>query len=97
MRQLLVRVPDDVHARLAARAARSGRSMNELAVELLEHDLADERTDARARMHARARALGVLAEPFPPGAAVSAQDRMRALGSTHGLGPILDDLITEGL
>ncbi|MGH9120959.1 MAG: FitA-like ribbon-helix-helix domain-containing protein, partial [Acidimicrobiales bacterium] len=28
MKQLLLRVPDDVHRRLAARAARDGRSLN---------------------------------------------------------------------
>jgi plasmid stability protein len=36
MKQLLLRVPDDVHRRLAMRAAREGRSVNALATELLD-------------------------------------------------------------
>ncbi|MDX6240733.1 MAG: HicB family [Kribbellaceae bacterium] len=37
MRQLLLRVPDDLHARLAARAQERGQSVNALATELLDH------------------------------------------------------------
>lgn len=79
MRQLLIRVPDDVHARLAARAARSRRSMNEIALEMPERDLADERFDERARVRGRVRARGFLAESDPPLATVTAEDVSRPL------------------
>jgi predicted HicB family RNase H-like nuclease len=36
LKQLLLRVPEDVHRRLAARAKREGRSVNALATEILD-------------------------------------------------------------
>ncbi len=43
MRQLLLRIPDDLHARLTGRARRSGRSANAIAMELVEQGVADGR------------------------------------------------------
>ncbi len=94
MRQLLLRLPDDLHARLTGRARRSGRSANAIATELLEQGVLDESGDARATLRSRARRLGVLAGPAV--AVVPAADRQTVLESVRGIGPILDELLVEG-
>lgn len=93
MRQLLLRIPDDLHARLTGRARRSGRSANTIATELLEQGVADESGDARAALRARARRLGVLAAHT---AGVPTVDRDDALESMRGIGPVLDQLFADG-
>jgi hypothetical protein len=93
MKQILLRVPDDVHRRLAARAAREGRSVNALATELLDLAAEADRGDRRARLRATAAAAGMLhgarseSRELPPGR------RRRIIESTRGLGPMADDLI----
>ena len=67
------------------------------ALEVASGDLAEERFDERARVRGRARALGFLADSDLPRATVTAEDRARALESTRGLGPILEEMIAEGL
>lgn len=62
MRQILTRVDDRLHAQLKERAAAEGRSMNELVIEALHRQL-DADDDPRARLRARAAALGLLAYP----------------------------------
>ena len=62
MKQLIARIDDDLHANLKRRAAAEGRSMNALVTELLS---AGPPMDERARLRARAKALGLLRE-FPP-------------------------------
>ncbi|MBX6387126.1 MAG: hypothetical protein IRZ07_29800 [Microbispora sp.] len=53
--------------------------------------------DARVKLRARARRLGVLAEGCVPSTPqVTGVDRERALGTTEGIGPILDRLWAEG-
>lgn len=94
MRQLLLRVPDDLHARLISRAKRSGRSANAIATELLDVGVGDESGDARAALRARARQLGVLATA--PAAPVDGAARRAALESMRGLGPLVDDILADG-
>lgn len=94
MRQMLLRIPDDLHARLTERARRSGRSANAVVTEILEHSVADESGDARAALRARARRLGVLASR--PAVGPSAADRQRAIASMRGIGPVLDGLLNDG-
>jgi plasmid stability protein len=93
MKQLLLRVPDEIHLRLAARAARDGRSVNAVATEILDAAVDADEGDRRTRLRARARALGVLsatsAEP------VSKARRRRIIASTRGIGPVLDRLLAE--
>ncbi len=91
---MLLRVEDDLHARLTERAQRSGRSLNSLATDILEQNVADESSDARATLRAKARKLGLLARH--PASPVSASARERALSSMRGTGPILDRLFTDG-
>src|SRR5665213_3021960 len=62
MKQLLLRVPDDVHRRLTARAAREGRSVNAVATEILDAAADADVGDRRARLRARAAGLGVVRE-----------------------------------
>lgn len=96
MKQLLLRVPEDLHRRIAARAAREGRSMNAVAGAIL-----DASTDAdlgtpptpRGRLRARAAALGMLSEVDAP--EMSTAERERIIASTRGIGPVLDRLIDE--
>ncbi|MFI6450748.1 FitA-like ribbon-helix-helix domain-containing protein [Streptosporangium amethystogenes] len=95
MKQLLLRIDDDLHQRITRRARRTGRSINATAGEILAHGVSDEALDARAELRARARRLGVLAEQ-PPAPPVTEADRERALAATRGIGPILDELWAEG-
>ncbi|MER6829983.1 hypothetical protein ABT352_28640 [Streptosporangium sp. NPDC000563] len=95
MKQLLLRIDDDLHRRITRRARRTGRSINATAGEILAHGVSDEALDARAELRARARRLGVLAER-PPSPPVTEADRERALAATEGAGPVLDDLWAEG-
>jgi plasmid stability protein len=96
MKQLLLRVPEDLHQRIRARAAREGRSMNAVAGAML-----DAATDAdlsapptpQERLRARARALGMLSEV--PARPVSKAERDRIIASTRGIGKVLDRIITE--
>ncbi len=96
VKQLLLRVPEDLHRRIAARAAREGRSMNAVASAIL-----DTSTDAdlgapptpQERLRARAAALGILSEVHVP--PVSKTERERIIASTRGIGPIVDRLIDE--
>jgi hypothetical protein len=59
-----------------------------------ESGIADEAGDARASLRAKARRLGILASR--PAAAVTEEQRTRAIDATAGLGPVLDGLLAEG-
>jgi len=93
MKQLLLRVPDDIHRRLAARAARAGRSVNAVANEILDAAVDADEGDRRARLHARATALGVLRSATGP--VVSTPKRRRIVATTKGTGPVIDRLLAE--
>jgi plasmid stability protein len=93
MKQVLLRVPDDLHRRLAARAARDGRSVNAVATEVLDAAIDADEGDRRGRLRARAAALGILRAT--PAAPVNAVRRHRIVATTVGTGPILDRLLTE--
>jgi len=93
MRQLLLRVPDDIHRRLAARAARAGQSVNAVANEILDAAVDADEGDRRTRLRARAAALGVLHSE--PAAVVSTSRRRRIIASTKGTGPVIDRLLAD--
>ncbi len=93
MKQLLVRVPYDLHRRLAARAARAGRSVNAVANEILDSAIDADEGDRRTRLHARATALGVVQSATRP--VVSIPKRRRIVASTKGAGPVIDRLVAE--
>ena len=93
MKQLLLRVPDELHRRLAARAARDKRSVNAIATEILDASADVDTADRRSRLRARAASLGVLREA--PALSVPAARRRRAVASTEGTGPVLDGLLAD--
>ncbi|WP_298339054.1 toxin-antitoxin system HicB family antitoxin [Ferrimicrobium sp.] len=93
MKQLLLRVPDDIHRRLTARAARAGRSVNAVANEILDAAVDANEGDRRTRLFARAMALGVLQTTHSP--VVSTPRRHKILASTKGIGPVIDRLLAE--
>jgi HicB family len=95
VKQLLLRVPEDLHRRIAARATREGCSMNAVAGAILDAS-ADADLGAltpQERLRARARALGMLSEV--PAPEMSEAERKRIIASTRGLGQIADRLIAE--
>lgn len=93
MKQLLLRVPEHLHQRLAARAAREGRSVNAVATQILDAAADADEGDRQARVRASAAAAGVLrgtnARPVTPAR------RRRAISSTQGLGAMVDRLIDD--
>jgi hypothetical protein len=81
-------LPDDLHRRLTARAVREGRSLNAVAMELLDRGAEANQGDRRSRLRARAAALGVLRTA--PSPAVAPERRSGIIESTRGLGAQLD-------
>ncbi len=97
MKQVLLRVDDELHAQLTERAQRERRSVNALANEILSRATQAGATSPRQQVRARAAALGLLAAPLTPPEShpEGADSRQRVLDRTRGLGPVLDDLIDE--
>jgi plasmid stability protein len=93
VKQLLLRVPEDIHLRLAARAAREGRSLNALATEILDAAADADSGDRRAQLRAAAAVAGTLRRVN--GRPVSAARRRRITESTRGLGPQVDRLLAQ--
>ncbi|MHB1444255.1 MAG: FitA-like ribbon-helix-helix domain-containing protein [Acidimicrobiales bacterium] len=93
MKQLLLRVPDDIHRRLTARAARAGQSVNAVANEILDAAVDADEGDRRTRLRARVAMLGLLQSGTEP--IVAGQRRRRLMASTRGTGPVLDRLLAE--
>lgn len=89
MKQLLLRVPEDLQRRLVARAASEGRSVNAVVTEILDLAVVAGPSDRRSRLRAKAIANGLLrpADHVPP---VSDAERRRAVASTRGLGRLAD-------
>lgn len=90
---MLLRVPEELHRRLTARAARDGRSVNSVATEILDAATDTDEGDRRARLRARAATRGVLrATPAVP---VTAATRRRVITATAGIGPMVDVLLAD--
>jgi plasmid stability protein len=94
MRQMLLRVPDELHGRLARAARESGRSVNALANEILDEAIPSEPMDERTRLREKARRMGILVER--PAVKISPERRAAALESTKGIGPVLDKIFADG-
>jgi plasmid stability protein len=88
-----LRVPEEMHRRLAARAAREGRSVNALATEVLDAAADADQGDRRVRLRAQATAQGTLRPVEAP--RVSPARRRRVLDSTRGLGAQVDELLAR--
>ncbi|MGH9171968.1 MAG: hypothetical protein ACRD0Z_14035 [Acidimicrobiales bacterium] len=64
-----------------------------MANEILDAAVDADEGDRRTRLRARAAALGLLRSAG--GAAVDTSKRRRVVGSTRGMGPIIDRLLAE--
>lgn len=93
MKQLILRVPDEIHGRLKARARREGRSMNAVAGELLDASMDADIGDRRARLRLDAARVGVHRRLSAKG--IGAARRKRIVDSTRGLGSQLDRYLGE--
>lgn len=99
MKQLLLRVPDELHKRLSRRAAAEGTSVNALATGVLDVAVldvvpADEATGPRLLLRARAAAAGLSVAPSPPiTVAVPAPADVQALLGALDVGA--DELLDE--
>lgn len=91
MKQVLLRMPDDVHRRLVARAVRDGLSVDALATEILDLAADVHQGDRGDRLRARAAAVGALVAAL----AVSNSRRQHALAAAAGSGPVLDVILAE--
>ena len=94
MKQLILRVSDDLHRRIAARAAREGRSVNAWASTLLDATVnADVAEDRQSEVRARAAALGMLVEiDAPP---IDEETRRRGLAELRELAPEIVRILEE--
>ncbi len=97
MKQLLLRVPDDIHRRLAQRAAREHRSVNALATEVLAVAASVDGGSRRDRLRLRIVSLGLGAPDghYRPGPSTDEQ-RQAAVEAMRGSGQIIDGIIDEG-
>lgn len=91
MKQLLLRVDDQLHARLTAEAKSTGRSVNSLANEVLAKAVGQS-TSRRERLNQRLRELGIVDMnwgdlPQPT------YTRADALAESRGMGPSAEDAI----
>lgn len=93
VKQLLLRVPEDLHRRLTLRAAREGRSVNAVAKEILDGAADADIADGRARFRADAAAAGILHVVHAP--PVSAERRREIIESTRGFGPQIDRILDD--
>ena len=93
MGYLLLQVSDNVHRKLADRAARVDIGVDAVAVELLGMATFTGEDDRKTRLRIRAAALGVLRET--PAPAISEATRAEILASTKGMGQVIDNLLAE--
>lgn len=93
MKQLLLRVPEDLHRRLAARAARDGRSVNAIATEILGTAVDSDGADRRERLKTLAAVKGVSRPTVA--AAVSPARRRKLIEATRGMGAAIDVALDE--
>lgn len=101
MKQLLLRVPEDLHTRLAEQARASGTSVNALATRILGLGIDPSSLSRRDRLRLKLIAIGTVGrnrpqpkEPERPPLTPEERDaiRQRALDSMRGVGPILDEI-----
>lgn len=97
MKQLLLRVPDELHRRLAQRAQREHRSVNALATEVLSLAASIDPTSRRDRLRMQMALAGLAArdDAYLPGAS-SADERVESVTAMKGVGPVIDQILAEG-
>lgn len=92
MKQLLLRVDDQLHAELTAQARASGRSVNSLANEVLSLAVHGHSTSRRDRLEQRIAALGTVDMNWGelPVAAYSRED---AVTESKGIDPVPEGVL----
>jgi len=104
MKQLLLRVDDELHARLTMQARAAGVSVNALANKVLGLAIDPANLSRRDRLQLRLMALGEIGRdrpraPRPEVTAITAAElealRERALASMRGAGPVLDEITAD--
>lgn len=93
MRQLLIRVPDELHSQLTQRAAREGRSVNALVNEVLVVAGSVERGSRQDRLRTKATALGLLASERSRAVRVEPGRRREVIAAMQGVGTVVDETI----
>ena len=92
MKQLLLRVDDQLHARLVVEAKSTGRSVNSLANEVLARAVDGESASRRERLNKRLRELGI-ADMNWGDLPKSNYTREDALAESRGMGLSADEAI----
>src|SRR5690606_14520297 len=102
MKQLLLRVPEDLHARLTDQARASGTSVNSLANQILGLGIDPSSLSRRDRLKLKLMAIGTVgrdrprskSELLPVSTPTEREANLeRAIASMRGAGPIADELI----
>jgi hypothetical protein len=94
VKQLILRVSEDLHRRIAARAAREGKSVNAWVSHLLDVTAdADVAGDRQARADAKAAALGMLVEIDVP--EMDEETRRRGREALRELAPEIVRILEE--
>ena len=94
MKQLLLRVDDQLHARLVVEAKSTGRSVNSLANEVLAKAVDGESASRRERLNKRLRELGV-ADMNWGDLPSTTHTREDALAEFTGIGMTADEAIAH--
>ncbi len=104
MKQLLLRVPPELHARLTSQALATGTSVNALANQILGLGIDPNALSRRDRLKLKLVTIGTVGRNLPP-AQKPEPPRMtqeeveslreRAIESLRGVGPIADELIAH--
>jgi len=93
VKQLIARIDDELHARIKAKAADEGRTMNEVVVRALEGATLD-RLDESDRLLWTLEQAGLLSPiPAPPDGPVPTLDEL--LERNRGSGPALTDALRQ--
>jgi plasmid stability protein len=93
VRQLITRIDDELHARLKARAAAEGRSVNSLVTDLLEQGIIENGGRDLLAERIEAAGLRVVLPPPPIGPVLS---RDEAIALTRGWGTAVTEALEEG-
>ncbi|MBS1848374.1 MAG: toxin-antitoxin system HicB family antitoxin [Actinobacteria bacterium] len=93
VKQMLLRIPEDLHRRMTAQAANAGRSLNRWATDVLDAAVSADEDDRRGRLRSEALRLGI--DRWQTAPAVGRTRRRRILASTGGIGLVLDDLLAD--
>ncbi|HEV7773565.1 MAG TPA: toxin-antitoxin system HicB family antitoxin [Conexibacter sp.] len=93
MKQLILRVSPELHQRIAARAAREGKSVNAWASELLDISVDADIGDRQARANAKAAALGMLVRIDAP--RLTEEQRRRGREALRELAPEMVRILEE--